>query len=191
MFFPQRIWFPLLFLVWTLPSCFFLSPRQSAIHNVGNLEDVEGYVLVISLLCGSLPKTWKIALLQFFLPPTVFFQLRSLQLSHEFRGNISLVWGFLSIFSCFIFSFLFFFKKKKLNDVHPRSNVKECWWHVQKIPSQQFLEAIFLKVKPQIPADIVPYEMVSHRDPERHLYLQTSCELKRLMELFESQELTP
>lgn len=85
---------------------------------------------------------------------------------------------FFPSFLVLFFLSLFFFKKK-LNDVHPRSNVKECWWHVQKIPSQQFLEAIFLKVKPQIPADIVPYEMVSHRDPERHLYLQTSCELKR------------
>ena len=31
-FFPQRIWFPLFFLVWTLPGCFFLSPRQSVVH---------------------------------------------------------------------------------------------------------------------------------------------------------------
>ena len=86
----------------------FLSPWQSAICNMGNLGDVEDYVLVISLLWGSLPKTWKIALLQFILPLTVFFQLRSLQLSHEFRGNISLVWSFLFIFFCFIFPFLFF-----------------------------------------------------------------------------------
>ena len=27
-FFPQRIWFPLLFLVWTLPGCFFLPGNQ-------------------------------------------------------------------------------------------------------------------------------------------------------------------
>ena len=45
------------------------------------------------------------------------------------------------------------------------SNVKESGWHVQKIPSQQFLEAIFLKVKTQITADIVLYEMASHREP--------------------------
>lgn len=98
------------FLVWTLPGCFFPPGNQwYMVHNLGNLEDVEGYVLMISLLWGSLPKTWKRALIQFIPPPTVCFQLRSLQVSHEFRGNISLVWGFLFIFPFFIFPFLFFF----------------------------------------------------------------------------------
>lgn len=79
-------------------SCFPSGNQWYMVHNLGNLEDVEGYVLVISLLWGSLPKTWKRALIQFIPPPKVCFQLRSLQLSHEFRGNISLVWGFLFIF---------------------------------------------------------------------------------------------
>lgn len=196
-FFPQRNWFPFFSGLNSSWLFLFINLRLQWYKKGEDLGDAGGYVLLISLSGKSPVKTWKIALLQFILLPQLFAFNNGLSSFPMISGKMFHWFGifFSSFFVLFFLSFSFFLPfKKKLHDIHPRSNAEESEWHAQKILSQQFLGAIFLKGKPQIPADIVPYEMTSHREPERHLYLQTSCELKRdfyIMEFFVSSRNWP
>lgn len=190
MFFPQRIWFPFFFffffLVWTLPGYFFLFPQAFSGTQRRRIGEMQEAVL------WWFPKTWKIALPQFVLHPHPHpNRLLSIAILSSFPWiqrecfiDLEFFFSYLSFFwggVYFFFSFLSFFTLKTffffLNDIHARSNAKES--RCSENSSQEFLGAIFLKSKPQIPAGIIPYKMASRREPERHLYLHTSCELKR------------